>query len=297
MQVFWGIIGIIVIVYIRIRIINKAFKNKNFKRHLSFNIFILSIFLVTFLYFYKDLLIFFNLEHLYLLEGNHWKNILSFVFYCLAFIILLTSSFGNITKKSSFKFIFIALILFLGIGIGGSIMGINLLFMYYIISSYAEEILKFSVGQNVFLEKQSIDKNLSTSKSTKKLTLKKIDLIFFAIVAGLGFSVIENVFYLVVSYFSKGGNVLMNVGRSIFATLLHVVATGLVAFFIAKKHDNKGKDLLKYFVGILAGFALHGIYNLSLFYNIKIITIIILISCYFILSYLLFNSDLIYQKK
>jgi len=185
----------------------------------------------------------------------------------------------------------------LGIGIGGSIMWINLLFMYYIISSYAEEILKFSVWQNVFLEKQSIDKNLSTSKSTKKLTLKKIDLIFFAIVAWLGFSVIENVFYLVVSYFSKWGNVLMNVWRSIFATLLHVVATGLVAFFIAKKHDNKGKDLLKYFVWILAGFALHGIYNLSLFYNIKIITIIILISCYFILSYLLFNSDLIYQKK
>lgn len=297
MQLFWWIVWIIVVVYIRVRIINNAFKNKNFKRHLSFNVFMLSIFLVSFLYFYKDLLIFFNLEHLYLLESNSWKNILSFVFYCLAFIILLTSSFGNITKKTSFKFVSVALILFLGIGIGWSIMWVNLLIMYYIISSYAEEILKFSVWQNVFLEKQNTEKKLIDSKSIKKYNLATVDLIFFAIIAWLGFSVIENIFYLVVSYFSDWTNILMNVWRSIFATLLHVVATWLIAFFVTRKHDNRGKDLLKYFVWILAGFGLHWIYNLSLFYNIKIITIIILISCYFILTYLLFNSDLIYQKK
>ncbi|HOG15146.1 MAG TPA: PrsW family glutamic-type intramembrane protease [Candidatus Absconditabacterales bacterium] len=297
MQLFWGIIGIIVIVYVRIWIINNAFKNKNFKRHLSFDVFILSIFLVTFLYFYKDLLIFFNVEHLYFLENNGWKNVASFVFYCFAFIILLTGSFGNFKKKSSFKFISTALILFCGLGLGGTIMGINVLFMYHIISSYAEEILKFSVGQNIFLEKQEVNKHTNMSKGNKKFVLVKTDLMFFAIMAGLGFSVIENMFYLIMSYFSGGRSILMGMGRSVFATLLHIVSTGLIAFFVIKKYDNKGKNLLKYFVGILAGFGLHGIYNLSLSYNIKIVTIAILIVCYFVLTYLLFNSDLIYQKK
>lgn len=297
MQLFWWIIWIIVIVYVRIWIINNSFKNRNFKWHLSFNIFILSLFLVAFLYFYKDILIFFKLENLYLLENNTRKNVLSFVFYCFTFIIFLTLSFGNINKKSSFKFISIALILFLWIGLWWSIMWINILFMYYLISSYAEEILKFSIWQNVFLEKKEVDSHVDMSNTNSNNLLSKADLIFFAIIAWLGFSVIENIFYLVVLYFSDWKGILMSVGRSIFATLLHIVATGLIAFFIIKKHENKNKNILKYLVWILCGFGLHGIYNLSLFYNIKIVTIVILIVCYFILSYLLFNSDLIYQKK
>jgi hypothetical protein len=296
MKLFWWIIWIIVVVYIRIRIINNAFKNKNFKRHLSFNIFILSIFLVVFLYFYKDLLIFFNLEHLYFLENNDWKNIASFIFYCLAFIVLLTWSFWNFKKKSSFRFVSTALILFFGIGLWWSIMWVNVMLMYHLISSYAEEILKFSVWQNVFLEKQEINEHVDL-KSKEKTLLTKADLIFFAIVAWLWFSVIENIFYLVVSYFSVWTGVFMSVWRSIFATLLHIVATWLIAFFIVKTHERKFKNVLKYFVWILAGFGLHGIYNLSLYYNVKIVTIVILIVCYFVLTYLLFNSDLIYQKK
>jgi RsiW-degrading membrane proteinase PrsW (M82 family) len=176
-------------------------------------------------------------------------------------------------------------------------MWINILIMYYLTSSYAEEILKFSIWQNIYLEKQEVDKHvdMSTKKINKKIQTS--DLIFFAIIAWLGFSVIENVFYLVVLYFSDGKWLMMTLGRSVFATLLHIVATGLIAFFVIKKSENKKNNIWKYFVWILCGFGLHGIYNLSLFYNIKIVTILILLICYFILSYLLFNSDIIYQKK
>lgn len=297
MQLFLGIIGILIILYVRIWIINNAFKNKKFKRNLSFNIFILSLILVWFLYFYKDILVFLGIGDLYLTENNTWKTIWSFIIYCFSFIILLTTSFWNIKKKSSFHFIAVALLLFLGIWLWGAIMWINMLIMYYIISSYAEEILKFTIWQNIFLEKQEVDSNvdMSMAKNDKKIQIS--DLIFFAVVAWLWFSVIENIFYLVVLYFDWWQWAIMSVWRSIFATLLHVVATWLIAFFVVTKTKNNKKNIFKYFLWILCGFALHSVYNLSLFYQTKIITILILLVCYFILSYLLFNSDLIYQKK
>lgn len=293
--VLW-ILWIIIIVYIWIWIINNAFKHKKFKRSISLNIFVLSLILVTFLYFYKDILIFFGLGKLYLLENNTRKTIGSFIIYCLSFVILLTTSFGNIKKKKSIKFIVIALLLFVWIWIWWAIMWINMLVMYYLVSSYAEEILKFSIWQNIFLEKQDID---STSiNQTKHVDTKRqwVDLIFFAIVAWLWFSVIENLFYLVVTYFNDGGGIAMSIWRSIFATLLHVVATGLIAFFVVKKQNNK-TNIIKILIWILAWFWLHWLYNLSLFYEVKIFTIIILIICYFILSFLLFKSDLVYKNK
>lgn len=288
MNLIWGILGTIVIVYIWIWIINNSFKNKKFQWNISINIFVLSIILVAFLYFYKDILIFFWIQDLYLLKDNSWKTIWSFIVYCLSFIILLTLSFGNIKKRWSIKFIFVSLLLFLGIWLWGSIMWINLLIMYYIVSSYAEEILKFSIWQNVFLEKEKMNNN----------KIEKWDLIFFAIIAGLWFSVIENLFYLIVHYFGAGDVLMQSVWRSIFATLLHVVATGIIAFFVVKRSNSANKkNILWILIWIISGFTLHGLYNLSLHYNAIIFTILILIVCYFILSFLLFKSDLIYQKK
>lgn len=295
MQIFLGIIASIVVIYIWIWIINNAFKKKKFKRRFSINIFVLSLFLVAFLYFYKDLLAFFQLEHLYFLTESSWKTILSFVIYCFSFIIILSGSFWNISKKPFLKFTFTALLLFVWIGIWWAVMGINILLMYYIISSYAEEILKFSIGQNVFLEKQDIDKHIDMSTWEQKQQLSPVDLLFFAIVAWLWFSIIENVFYLVISQLSNSWWVIMSLWRSIFTTLLHVTTTWLIAYFIVKKQNKK--KFLNYFIGILSGFTLHSLYNISLEYQLQIFSIIILIACYFILSYLLFNSDLIYQKK
>lgn len=284
---FLWILSIVVIVYVRIWIINNSFKDKSFKIELSLNVFFLSTVLVCFLFFYKDLLTFFWWENLYILNDNSWKNILSFVFYCLSFIVILSFSFGNSQKNRAIQFVMVSILLFLGIGFGGSIMWINILFMYYLSSSYAEEILKFSIWQNLFLNK-NIDKN-------PNLNLR--DLIFFAVLAGLWFSVVENIFYLVVNYITENKWVLLSIGRSIFSTLIHVVATWLIAFFVMINKNNKKKYRISIFVWILSGFILHAVYNLSLFYNIKILTIIILILCYFILSFLLFNSDIVYQKK
>ena len=297
MNLVWWILWTIVILYIWVWIIDNAFKHKKFKLSISINIFVLSLILVLLLYFYKDILIYFWLEKLYLLENNTRKNIWSFVVYCLSFIIILTTASGNIWKKRSIRFIIISLLLFLWIWLWWAVVWINMLVMYYLISSYAEEILKFSIWQNIYLKNKSttIDVDNQVDK-TRQYT----DLIFFAIIAGLWFSVIENIFYLVVNYINHDGGTMLSVWRSIFTTLLHVVATGLIAFFMIKKWNNNKlnkNNILKISLWILAGFSLHWLYNLSLFYEIKIITIFILVICYFILSFLLFKSDLVYQKK
>ena len=117
MDLVWWILWIIIIVYVWIWIINNAFKKRRFKRNISIHIFALSLILVAFLYFYKDILTAVWLQDLYLLENTTRKNLWSFVIYCLSFIVLLTTSFGNINKKWSLRFIFIALLLFLWIGV------------------------------------------------------------------------------------------------------------------------------------------------------------------------------------
>jgi RsiW-degrading membrane proteinase PrsW (M82 family) len=53
--------------------------------------------------------------------------------------------------------------------------------LYYIISAYAEEYMKYSGSSIVFREHQSIPSSL----------------IFFCVLMGLGFSLVENIVYLV----------------------------------------------------------------------------------------------------
>ena len=196
--------------------------------------------------------------------------------------------FGNIKKKTNLNFIIVALLLFVWIWIGWIFVWINTMIIYYLVSCYAEEILKFSTWENV----------LQTYEKKWKLDTKWFwNLVFFAILSGLGFSAVENVLYLFVLATWWDASIPLLLSRSIFTTLLHIVATWLIAFFVIKKDNSKIKYRLKCLIGIVSWFWLHALYNLSLNYNYKILTILILIVCYFILTYLLFNSDLIYWES
>jgi RsiW-degrading membrane proteinase PrsW (M82 family) len=68
------------------------------------------------------------------------------------------------------------------------------------------------------LENKAINEHKENLKSKKEDNNKKknnkrnrTDLIFFAIIAGLGFSVIENLFYLIVHYFKGDGALALSV--------------------------------------------------------------------------------------
>ena len=288
MKIFWWILWTILAIYMRIWIINNSFKNKKYKFKTVLLIFLISAITVVFLYFYKDILEKIGLWNLSLPENITTKTIFSFIFYCVSFLILIALFLWNIKKKSSINFIVVALLLFIWIWIGWVLVWINTMIIYYLVSCYAEEILKFSTWENVlqkYEQKESVEKK------------NFWNLIFFAILSGLWFSAIENVLYVIVLAAWWDASVFTLVSRSIFTTLLHIVATGLIAFFLIKKDKNKLKYWLRCLIWILAWFGLHSLYNLSLNYGYKILTILIIIVCYFILTYLLINSDLIYKDN
>lgn len=288
MKIFWWILWTIIAIYIRIWIINNSFKNKKYKFKTVFLIFLISAITVVFLYFYKDILQKIGLWNLSLPENITAKTIFSFIFYCVSFLVLVALFLGNIKRKTSINFIVVALLLFIWIWVGWVLVWINTMLIYYLVSCYAEEILKFSTWENV----------LQTYE--KKESIEKKDfwnLVFFAILSGLWFSAVENILYLIVLAAWWDASIFTLLSRSIFTTLLHIVATWLIAFFLIKKDKNKLKYWLRCLIGILSWFGLHALYNLSLNYGYKILTILIIIVCYFILTYLLVNSDLIYKDN
>lgn len=288
MKIFWWILWTILAIYMRIWIINNSFKNKKYKFKTIFLIFLISAITVVFLYFYKDILQKIGLWNLSLPENITAKTIFSFIFYCISFLVLIALVLWNIKKKSSLNFIVIALLLFVWIWIWWVLVWINTMIIYYLVSCYAEEILKFSTWENV----------LQTYEKKEPIEKKDFwNLIFFAILSGLGFSAVENILYIIVLAIWWDASMFTLLSRSIFTTLLHIVATWLIAFFLIKKDGNKLNYRLKCLIWILAWFWLHALYNLSLNYGYKIWTILILIVCYFILSYLLVNSDLIYKDN
>ena len=288
MKIFWWILWIIITLYIWIWIINNFFKWKKFSAKFSIIIFLLSSLLVCALYFYKDILGILWFENLYFMWNTSISSIWLFIFYCISFLIFISIILWNIKKKQNFNYIIVAILLFVWIWIWWIVSGINTMIMYYLISCYAEEILKFSIWENVLIRKREESDNLE---------FKTNDLILFSIIAWLGFSVIENIFYLVVLAIGNQWTVLTTIWRSIFTTLLHIVATWLIAFFIVKKSKHKANYRLKCVIWIISWFCLHWLYNLCLAYWYKIFTILILIICYFILTYLLFNSDRIYKTN
>lgn len=288
MKISRWILWTIIAIYIWIRIINNSFKWQKNKLRTTILIFVVSLFVVAFLYFYKDILEKIGLWNLALSENVTTKAIFSFIFYCVSFLVLTALFFGNIKKKTNLNFIVVALLLFVWIWIGGILVWINTMIIYYLVSCYAEEILKFSTWENV----------LQTYEKKWNLESKWFwNLVFFAILSGLWFSAVENILYLIVLAAWWDASTFLLLSRSIFTTLLHIVATWLIAFFVIKKDKNKLKYRLRCLIWILAWFWLHALYNLSLNYWRITLTVLILVGCYFILTYLLVNSDMMYQSK
>ena len=101
-----------------------------------------------------------------------------------------------------------------------------------------EEYLKYNAGNNLLYE----EKRINTT-----------DLILFCILIALGFSLIENLLYIIVNILNHNDvNILqMLVGRGIISSLLHVVATGLIAF-ITISFKKRHNIIIPTIVGILA---------------------------------------------
>lgn len=62
------------------------------------------------------------------------------------------------------------------------------------------------------------------------------------------------------------------IGRGLISTLIHIVSTSTIAF-ISIKTKKTNIMILPIILGIIGGFGIHSIYNISLQYNLLYITI------------------------
>lgn len=276
-----SLISSLVIVYIRIWIINTIFSDKKIKIHLTLKVTVIWLLLVSGLFFYKYILEYFGRADWYFLQSMDWMNIGLFVLYCTAFVLLLTLFLKGWYQKV-LQAILAGALFFVALAYGSWIAGINTLIIYILISAYAEEYLKFSSGNTLF---------------SKEWWTNIRDLIFFCILIGLGFSMVENIFYIVYNFINKESVSLVNLTlwRWLISTLLHIVSTGLIAYLTLLIHRkrNLAISLLGW---IIAGFGIHAIYNLSLQYQLQYISIPLVIGWFFLLSYMLYQSDILYEN-
>lgn len=282
MNIVRPIITSIVLVYVRIRIINTIFSQKKIKIWITLKVFGLGIIIVGSLFIYTHLLWFFGQKNLALTNIINTENLLLFVTYCTIFVILITMIFKNRYKRIA-KIILIGSLFFIALAYGGFLAWINTLILYYLVSAYAEEYMKYSAGNNMFLaEKQPNESNL----------------IFFCILIWLWFSAVENMAYVINTMINSENINIMGllIGRGLVSTLIHIVSTSLIAFIVIKT-KRANNTIIPIILGIIGGFWLHSIYNISLQYNLNYITIPMVIFAFFLMTYLTFQSDIIYSSS
>ena len=122
------------------------------------------------------------------------------------------------------------MILFAVVGFFGLKTWISATILYYLVLAYSEEFLKIWATEN----------------EVSKTDFYSSDLLYFSIFIALGFSIIENLLYLWSEIFSSNPEWIWGIvfGRWIFTSLLHFIATGLIALILYKLYQQPSlKDL------------------------------------------------------
>lgn len=115
-----------------------------------------------------------------------------------------------------------------------------------------EEVFKFGAAYIVAISRRDND--------------EPIDVVIYMITAALGFSALENVFFL---FSSLGTGIFLGAAitsnlRFIGANLLHVVSSATVGIFIAIEYYRPTLARYSGFLGLLFAIALHTFFNLSI---------------------------------
>ncbi len=289
MKIAWAIIVCILLWYFWIWLIQHIFAKK--QRKISRSLLWTSLLLVWSLLAFNSII---EAIFPWLWVIQNWTISLSrwgcFLLYCgliFLFLILIKWNWG----KKQIRFLFwIWMILFAVVGFFGLKIWISASVLYYFILAYSEEFLKIWATEN----------------EVSKTDFYSSDLLFFSIFIALGFSIIENLFYLGSEIFSSNLEWVwgMVFGRWIFTSLLHFIATGLIALLMYKLYQQQYLNNLKIWqkiwrivIAILIWVFIHRWYNLSLQHSNLLIYIILVIGGYFLLTYLLFLSDSLYLQK
>ena len=246
---------------------------------------ILSVILVGSLYGFGALL-----DHRGISAASGLSRIGSFILY-LSLLFLFLMFRNRQWKSKQTRFLALIRILLLAIvGIFGLHYGIQSILLL-LVAAYVEEFLKITAAQ--------------TQSDT---THFNSDILTFALLIALGFSIVENLLYIGLNFSSgEAGGFGLFVGRWIFASGVHILATGVIALLLFKLYQSTqmfahksgitwtGKILARVILGMLAGVGLHFGYNFCIAQGWTRVYGIVVIGGFFLLSYLLFLSDRLYQ--
>ena len=289
MKIAWAIIMCIFLWYFWIWLIQHIFakQERKISRKLFWTSFLLVWSLLAFNFIIKA--IFPNITAIQdnELSTNWWGLFLLYCGLIFLFLILLNWNW----KKKQIRFLFLIwMILFAVVGFFGLKVWISATILYYFILAYSEEFLKIWATEN----------------EVSKTDFYSSDLLFFSIFIALGFSIIENLFYLGSEIFSSNPEWIWGLvfGRWIFTSLLHFIATGLIALLMYKlyqqqylKNLNIWQKIWRIAMAILIWVLIHRWYNLSVQHMNLFIYIVLVFGGYFLLTYLLFLSDSLYLQK
>ena len=289
MKIAWAIITCILLWYFRIRLIQHIFAKQ--QRKISRKLFWTSLFIVwsllTFNYIIKAIFPEIQAIQEWTMSLSRWGYFLLYCGLIFLFLILLNWNW----KKKQIWFLFaIWMILFAVVGFFGLKVWISATVIYYFILAYSEEFLKIWATEN----------------EVSKTEFYSSDLLFFSIFIALWFSIIENFFYLWSEIFSSNQEWIwwLVFGRWIFTSLLHFIATGLIALLLYKLYQQKPLENLKVWqkiwrivFAILIWVVIHWWYNLSVQHMNLLIYVVLVFAGYFLLTYLLFLSDSLYKSK
>lgn len=289
MKIVWAIIACILLWYFRIWLIQHIFAKQ--QRKISRKLFWTSLFIVwsllAFNYIIKAIFPGIQAVQEWTMSLSRWVYFLLYCGLIFLFLILLNWNW----KKKQIWFLFaIWMILFAVVGFFGLKVWISATVIYYFILAYSEELLKIWATEN----------------EVSKTEFYSSDLLFFSIFIALWFSIIENFFYLWSEIFSSNQEWIwwLVFGRWIFTSLLHFIATGLIALLLYKLYQQKPLENLKIWqkiwriiFAILIWVLIHWWYNLSVQHMNLLIYIVLVFAGYFLLTYLLFLSDSLYKKE
>jgi len=289
MKIVGAIVICILLWYFRIWLIQHVFdkQQKKNSRELFWTSFLLVWSLFAFNFIIKAILPGIEAIQNWVMSLSRWG---CFLLYCsLIFMSLILLKWNR--KKKQIRFLFLTwMILFAIVWFFWIRVWISATILYYLVLAYSEEFLKIWATEN----------------EVSKTDFYSSDLLFFSIFIALWFSIMENLLYLWSEFFSTNLEWIWGLvfWRWIFTSLLHFIATGLIALLLYKLYQQqylKGLSIWqktwRIIVAILVWVVIHRWYNLSIQHVNSLIYIILVFGGYFLLTYLLFLSDSLYAKK
>jgi len=267
------ILSFIITGYILFRSINKWFSSPQNKKLIIKKLILNWVFTVGIIFIYPYILKFTKISEIYTIQTLSIQSIVFYTIYCWFgwFIILLSSRI-----KSNITIFLTTLFSFFSIAIFGIYLWIQSILLFIIISALGEEFLK-----------------ITSSRKINSILQYNSDNIFYAMIVWLTFSLIENITFFLTKNNLLWEIAISTVSRWLTSSIIHIISTWLIAYFIItfqKRFHLIPSTIFSFIIWV----SIHTAFNFGLQDKIWL-SILIIVFWYFIISFLIYQTNLIYS--